>query len=74
VAHYLKAMQAAGTDEAGAVTAKMKSIPLRDFFARNAKIRDDGRIIHDMYLAQVKTPDESKEPWDYYKILRTVPG
>jgi branched-chain amino acid transport system substrate-binding protein len=74
VSHYLKAMQAAGTDETGAVTAKMKSIPLRDFFARNGKIRDDGRVIHDMYLAQVKTPAESKGPWDYYKIVRTVPG
>jgi branched-chain amino acid transport system substrate-binding protein len=65
VAHYLKAMQAAGTDEAGAVIASMKKIPLNDFFARHARIRDDGRVIHDMYLVQVKSPAESKGPWDY---------
>jgi len=74
VAHYLKAMQAAGTDEAGAVIASMKKIPLNDFFARHAWIRDDGRVIHDMYLVQVKSPAESKGPWDYYKVVRTIPG
>ncbi len=74
VAHYLKAMQAAGTDEAGAVIASMKKIPLNDFFARHARIRDDGRVIHDMYLVQVKSPAESKGPWDYYKVVRAIPG
>ena len=74
VAHYLKAMQAAGTDEAQAVIASMKKVPLNDFFARHAWIRDDGRVIHDMYLVQVKSPAESKGPWDYYKVVRTIPG
>ncbi len=74
VSHYLKAMQAAGSDNATAVIAAMKKVPLKDFFARNARIRDDGRVIHDMYLAQVKSPQESKGPWDYYKIIRTIPG
>lgn len=74
VTHYLKAMQAAGTDEAHTVIASMKKIPLDDFFARHARIRDDGRVIHDMYLVQVKSPSESKGPWDYYKVIRTIPG
>lgn len=74
VSHYLKAMEAAGTTDAGPVIAAMKRIPLRDFFARNARIRDDGRVVHDMYLAQVKAETESKGPWDYYKIIRTIPA
>jgi branched-chain amino acid transport system substrate-binding protein len=72
--HYLKAVQAAGTDEAGAVMAKMKSTPVKDFFAANGKIREDGRMVHDMYLAQVKKPDESKYPWDYYTIKTVIPA
>jgi len=72
--HYLKAVQAAGTDEAKAVAAKMRELPVNDFFAKNGKVREDGRMVHDMYLAQVKSPDESKSPWDYYKILRVIPG
>lgn len=72
--HYLKAVQAAGTDETAAVMKKMKSMPINDFFARNGRIREDGRMIHDMYLFEVKTPAESKYPWDYYKVLATVPG
>ena len=74
VMHYLQAIKAAGTDEAKAVVAKMKATPVNDFFAKNGKIRDDGVMVHDMYLAQVKSPDESKGKWDYYKILRTIPG
>jgi branched-chain amino acid transport system substrate-binding protein len=74
VMHYLQAIKAAGTDEAKAVMAKMKATPVNDFFAKNGKIRDDGVMVHDMYLAQVKSPDESKGKWDYYKILRTIPG
>ncbi|MBK8176883.1 MAG: ABC transporter substrate-binding protein [Rhodospirillales bacterium] len=74
VAHYLKAIAAAGTDEAKAVMAKMREIPVNDFFAKNGRVRADGRMVHDMYLVQVKTPAESKYPWDYYKILRVVPG
>ncbi|SCB20339.1 ABC transporter substrate-binding protein [Cupriavidus alkaliphilus] len=74
VMHYLKAVQAAGTDETAAVMKQMKSIPINDFFAKNGRIREDGRMIHDMYLFEVKTPAESKYPWDYYKVVATVPG
>jgi branched-chain amino acid transport system substrate-binding protein len=74
VMHYLKAVKAAGTDEAKAVAAKMRETPVDDFFAKGAKIREDGRLIHDMYLVEVKSEAESKGPWDYYKILRTIPG
>lgn len=72
--HYFKAVEKAGSDEADKVMTAMKSIPINDMFAKNGYIRDDGRMIHDMYLAQVKKPSESKGPWDYYKILRTIPG
>jgi branched-chain amino acid transport system substrate-binding protein len=74
VMHYLKAIDAAKTDEAKAVVAKMKEMPVNDFFAKNGKIRADGRHVHDMLLVQVKKPEESKGPWDYYKILRVIPG
>jgi branched-chain amino acid transport system substrate-binding protein len=74
VRHYLRAIQAAGTDEAKAVMAKMRELPVDDFYARGARLRIDGRLVHDMYLAQVKKPSESKGPWDYYKILGTIPG
>ncbi|MFT3801178.1 MAG: ABC transporter substrate-binding protein [Burkholderiaceae bacterium] len=73
VAHYLKAMQAAGTDDGKAVAAKMRELPVDDFFAKG-KVRVDGRLMHDMYLVEVKQPSESKGPWDYYKILRTIPA
>ena len=72
--HYLKAIQAAGTDEAGAVMAKMRELPVNDFFARNGRIRADGRFVHDMYVYEVKKPSESKYPWDYYKLRATIPG
>ena len=72
--HYLKAVQAAGTDETQAVMAKMKAMPVNDFFAKNGRIREDGRMVHDMYLFEVKKPEESKYPWDYYKLVATVPG
>jgi branched-chain amino acid transport system substrate-binding protein len=74
VSHYLKAIDAAKTDEAKAVAAKMKELPINDFFAKNGKIRADGRMVHDMLLVQVKKPEESTGPYDYYKILRTIPG
>ena len=74
VTHYLQAVQAAGTVEAGAVMAKMKEMPIHDFFAPDGRIRADGLMVHDMYLFQVKTPAESKEPWDYYKLVATVPA
>ncbi len=72
--HYLKAVKAAGTDEAKAVMAKMKEIPVNDFFAKNARIRDDGRLMHDFYLLQVKKPEESKGPWDYYHVRQVIPA
>jgi branched-chain amino acid transport system substrate-binding protein len=74
VRHYLRAISAAGSVEASAVMAKMRELPVDDFFARNGHVRADGRLVHDMYFVQVKTPAESKGPWDYYKILETIPG
>lgn len=74
ITHYLKAVKAAGTDETGAVMAKMKAMPVNDMFAKNGKLREDGRMVHDMYLMQVKKPEESKYPWDYYHIRQTIPG
>jgi len=71
---YLKAVQAAGTDDTAAVMAKMKATPIHDMFASNGTIRADGRMIHDMYLMQVKKPAESKGPWDYYNLKATIPG
>lgn len=72
--HYLKAVAAAGTDNADAVSAKMKEAPINDFFAKNGKIRADGRMVHDMYLAEAKKPSESKSDWDLLKINATIPG
>ena len=74
IRHYLTAIEAAGTDEAKAVMAKMREIPVKDFYAKNGRVREDGRMVHDMYFVQVKTPAESTGPWDYYKILSTIPG
>ena len=74
VMHYLKAVKAAGTDEAKAVLAEMKKQPINDFMTKNGSVREDGRVIRDMYLMQVKTPEESKGPWDLAKIIATVPG
>ena len=74
VMHYLKAIEETGTDEAKAVIAKMKATPVNDFFAKNGRIREDGRMVHDMYLMQVKTAAESKGEWDLYNVLATVPG
>lgn len=72
--HYLNAIKATGTDEALAVRKQMMATPVNDMFAKNGKVRADGRMVHDMYLAQVKTPAESKGEWDLYKIVRTIPG
>ncbi|HQS09309.1 MAG: ABC transporter permease [Rhizobiales bacterium 24-66-13] len=74
VLHYLKAAEAAGTDEGVKVVAKMRELPIDDMFARNGKIRADGRMVHDMYLAKVKKPEASKGPWDFYEIVRVIPG
>ncbi len=72
--HYLKAVQAAKTDDTAKVMAQMKATPINDFFAKNGRIREDGRMVHDMYLFEVKSQAESKYPWDYYKLVATVPG
>ena len=72
--HYLKAVKAAGTDEAKAVMAKMKELPINDFMTKNGRIREDGRVIRDMYLMQAKTPEESRGEWDLAKIVATIPG
>lgn len=72
--HYLNAIKAAGTDDAKVVMAKMREIPVNDFFAKNGHIREDGRFVHDMYVYEVKKPSESKYPWDYYKLRATIPG
>ncbi len=74
VTHYLKAVQAAGTTDALKVAAKMRELPIDDFFAHNGHLRPSGLLVHDLYLAQVKSPEELKYPWDYYKILETIPG
>ncbi|MCL4768076.1 MAG: ABC transporter substrate-binding protein [Hyphomicrobiaceae bacterium] len=74
VTHYLKAIEAVGTDEAQAVMAQMRATPVNDFFATNGRLREDGKMVHDMYLFQVKSPEESKEPWDYYKLVATIPA
>jgi branched-chain amino acid transport system substrate-binding protein len=74
VRHYLAAIAAAGTDEAKAVMAKMREMPVNDFYTHNGHLREDGRLVHDMYFEQVKTPAQSKGPWDYDNILATIPG
>jgi branched-chain amino acid transport system substrate-binding protein len=74
VSHYLKAVQAAGTTEPRAIVAKMREMPIHDIFADNGKIREDNVMVHDMFLAKVKSPAASKEPWDYYEILRRIPA
>ncbi len=74
VLHYLKAVDAAGSDDSEKTMAKMREIPVNDFFAKGGKIREDGRMVHEMYLMQVKAPEESKYPWDYFKLLKTIPA
>jgi len=74
VLHYLKAIEAAGTDDAKVVVAKMREIPVNDVFTRNGKLRIDGRMVHDMFLAEVKRATESREAFDYYNILDVIPG
>ena len=74
VLHYLKAIKAAGTNDPARVVAAMRELPIEDAFVRKGKLREDGRVIRDMYLARVKKPDQSKEPWDTLEIVRTVRG
>src|ERR1700761_4077667 len=72
--HYLKAIEDIKTDEAPKVMEKMRATPVNDFFAKNCKIRIDGRMVHDMHLFEVKKPEESKGEWDLYNLIATVPG
>ncbi|MYZ43122.1 ABC transporter substrate-binding protein [Schauerella aestuarii] len=74
VAFYLKAIKATGTDDADTLMKWMRSNKVDDFYAKGGVVREDGRMVHDMYLFQVKTPAESKGPWDYYKTIATLPG
>jgi len=72
--HYLEAVKAAGTLDPAAVMKQLKSKPINDFVIRNGHIQDDGSLVHDMYLYEVKKPSESKGPWDLYKLISTIPG
>ena len=72
--NYLRAVKAAGTDDGDAVMAELKKMKISDDVIPNGKIRADGRLVHDMYLAQVKKPEESKYPWDYYHIKQVIPA
>lgn len=72
--HYLNAIKAAGTDDAKTVMAKMREMSVNDFFAKNGRVREDGRFVHDMYVYEVKKPSESKYDWDYYKLRAVIPG
>jgi branched-chain amino acid transport system substrate-binding protein len=74
VTSYLKAIEAAGTDETEAVAAKLKELPVQDLFAENGVVAPNGRMIKDVYLMEVKAPDQITEPWDYYNVLSTIPG
>ncbi len=74
VLHYLRAVQAAGSADGLTVVAKMRELPINDFFAANGKLREDGRMVHDMYLLKVKSPRESKGAWDLYDLAATIPG
>jgi len=74
VMHYLRAVRAAGTDDTAAVMAKMKTTPINDFFVKDGRIREDGRMMREMYVFEVKQPSESTYPWDYYKLKATIPA
>jgi len=74
VLQYLKAIDKAGTDETEAVAKQLHEMPVNDVFTENGKVQADGNMVHDMYLFQVKKPEESKKDWDYYTYLATIPG
>lgn len=74
VTHYLKAVQAVGSDDAAKVSAQMKQTPINDFMTRNGRIREDGRVIRDMYVFRVKAPAASQGEWDLYETISTIPG
>jgi branched-chain amino acid transport system substrate-binding protein len=74
VMNYLRAIEKGGTDEPLKVAEQMRSSPIEDFFSRNGKLRTDGLMVHDLVLVQVKKPEESRYPWDYYQVLTHIPG
>ena len=74
VTHYLKSIASGGTDDGVRVAEEIRAHPVADFFANGGRVREDGRLVHDMYLVEVKNPNEVKYPWDYYRVLRTIPG
>ena len=74
VRHYLEAVAKAGTDDAGAVMKAMREAPIHDIFTANGTIRADGRVLYDRYLTRVKTPAESKYPWDYLSVVAKIPA
>jgi len=74
ITHYLKAVKAAGTTDAEVVSKKMKELPINDFYNKNVKLREDGRVLHRMYLMEVKKPSESKYPFDYYNLISEMSG
>jgi branched-chain amino acid transport system substrate-binding protein len=74
VRHYIRAVAGAGSTDTPAVVGKMRALPVQDFYADNATVRADGRLVHDMYLVRVKAPEQSHGPWDFETVLQTVPG
>ena len=71
---YLTTVKAVGSDDTEKVLAQLRKTKFNDMYQKNGYLRADGRVVHDMYLYQVKTPAESKYPWDYYKLVQTIPG
>ena len=71
---YLLAVKATGTDDADRVLAYLRKTKLNDLYIKDGVVRPDGRVVHDMYLLQVKTPEQSKEPWDYFDVVQTIDG
>jgi branched-chain amino acid transport system substrate-binding protein len=74
VLHYLRVVRAAGIDVGKVIASRMRQLAVDDFFAQGGEVRADGRLVHDMYLVEVKRPEESRYPWDYYKVLSVIPG
>ena len=74
VSHYLRSVRSSGTDEAKIIAKTMRELPVDDVFAPKGVVRADGRLVHDMHLVEVKPPEESRYPWDYYKVLSIIPG
>src|SRR3546814_8183746 len=74
VLNYLRAVEKSGSDNVKDVMNTLQNMPIHDGFARNAKLRKDGKLLPDLYVVSVKSPAKSKDPWDYYKVVKIVPG